>query len=146
MHRTSDRKDYNKTTEPLHEYLKKYVSALLSRMRKELMHGMPVNPMLLLWPQRPTPSDDGNYIEGMVAMDLTPKDASNLRDTVTGAIKRTGAFGYLLVMPVEKGLLASLETTQGACGWLLQKQRRGDMIYWKEPTAEKHESLGLLQG
>lgn len=146
MAKSQTQREYSENTKTLHDYLKQYVSALLLRMREELLKGMPVNPMLLLWPKRPVLGDDGSYIEKMVAMDLKEHDVQNLRDTVAGAILRTNALGYLLVTPIEKGILASLETPFGTDGWLIQKQRRGDITFWKEPKSERHTCLMLLQG
>lgn len=99
---------------------------------------------LLTWPSEPIIDDEGKKVEGVCALEL-PEDREERHTAIRSMVKRTKAYGLLLIETVGAEVRAILETPHGTKCWIMPIQKSGDVKILGEPTiTTNRENVGLL--
>jgi hypothetical protein len=136
---TAPAKEYIKSDHFIHDYLVGLLIPLVEKLRKVANEGGDVSSVLVFWPERKIDNSDFNT----VIMDVP--DPAQMKELAQGGAAKTKpiAIGFILTDP--DGIRIGLETRAGTELWHIQKQKRGDIYFFKEPERTSNtECLGVL--
>jgi len=126
----------------IHLALRRQAGEIIETMKELWQRDKSVESFAFSWPTMKLHADDGSVIEDLVMM-LVPSDGE--AEALRAFVRRTRAYGLLLVRQEEKALIGLFETHHGARAWSIPLERRGDRWGLGAPVVvDDRESVGIL--
>lgn len=129
----------------IHRDLQERAATIVEEVRGEWRRAQHVEPCVIAWPEDGVRGDDGSVIDRAVLCRLPQLTAMQRYDILQGMVKRTKAYGLLLVLPGLDDIRVLFETRHGARAWVMRLERHGDVTVCCEPAVQDNaECVGLL--
>jgi hypothetical protein len=130
----------------IHDGLLKNAASIVEQVRQTWRKERKVERYAISWPSDAVSDDKGNKISGSILMALPDAlSAAEVSAALQRMVKRTKAYGLLLIEQRDSDLRILFETHHGARAWILPLERHGDVLV--TGTLQVHdnaECLGLL--
>lgn len=128
----------------IHDGLVEQVTAGIQGIYRHWREERNVDPFVVTWPSEPVADDKGLSITDACVLSL-PENKDKWQEMILNAVKRTKAYGVLLVERRENDVRAIFETKHGSRCWTMPIVRSGDIDVLKKPEITiDRENLGLL--
>lgn len=128
----------------IHDDLVRLAEAGLKGVYQRWGKEQRIDPFVVTWPAEPVPDDSGQLVSDLCVLEL-PEDREKWNPLMLEAIRRTKAYGVLLVEQRKEDIRAILETRHGSRCWTVPIVRNGDVFTLKKPeVTSDRESLGFL--
>jgi len=137
---STSEKEYIKSDHFIHDYLIGLLIPLTEKLRGVANNGGEVSTVLMFWPDKKAETTDNDPLYNAVIMDVA--DPSQMAELAQGGAAKTKANAIALVQPYADGIKIGLETRVGTELWDIQKQKRGDIYFFKSP--ERSSNVELL--